>query len=105
MTSADFMRFMIIIMLGIMAFVTFLVTGTILGLMWLDTWSCARCHRYPVGLYILAIMAVLYFISLAYEIADAPFFWSKWIKANWVTIVVVTTGVSASIFVINWWWI
>src|SRR5215813_11488416 len=105
MTSADLTRFIIIISLGIISFVTFLVAGTILGLMWLDTWSCSECKRYPVGLYVLALLWLLYIISISYEISDAPEPWEKWMKANWVTMVVVTLSVIVSVLVINWWWL
>ena len=53
MTAADFLRFVIIVSLGVLAFITFLVAGTIVGLMWLDSWTCGTCARYPAGLYIM----------------------------------------------------
>jgi len=43
MTSADFLRFVIIVSLGVLAFITFLVAGTMIGLMWLESWSCGEC--------------------------------------------------------------
>lgn len=105
MTSADLMRFIIIISLGIVAFVTFLVAGTILGLMWLDSWSCYGCKRYPVGLWVLGVLGILYIISISYEASEAPEPWEKWVKAHWVVIAVVAFSIAGALLVINWWWI
>ncbi len=104
MTSADIMRFIIIISLGVLAFITFLVAGTIIGLMWLDSWSCGVCKRYPVGLYVLGLLGLLFIISISIEASDAPETWQKWIEANWVTLVVVLASVLTFILVVNWWW-
>ena len=105
MTSADFLRFMIIVSLGVLAFITFLVAGTIIGLMWLDSWSCGSCVRYPVGLYILGLMGILYLISIGIEISDATEPWFEWINKNWVTLVVVMASFITFVIVMNsrWW--
>ena len=79
MTAADFLRFVIIVSLGVLAFVTFLVAGTILGLMWLDSWSCGTCTRYPAGLYILGLLGILMIVSISMEASEAPATWGPWI--------------------------
>ncbi len=104
MTSADIMRFVIIISLGVLAFITFLVAGTIIGLMWLDAWSCGVCKQYPVGLYILGLLGLLFLISIGAEASEAPEPWRKWIETNWVTLSVVMASIVTFIIVINWWW-
>lgn len=105
MTSADVMRFVIIVSLGVLAFITFLVAGTMIGLMWLDSWSCGPCKRYPVGMYILAILGVLLIVSIASEAGDAPEPWEKWIAANKMTLLILAMSLVAFVFVLNgcWW--
>ncbi len=88
MTSADFLRFVIIVSLGVLAFVTFLVAGTIVGLMWIDSFSCGTCKQYPVGLYILGILGILFIISISVEASEAPLVWSPWVAKHWVTLAV-----------------
>jgi len=100
MTSADFMRFMIIISLGVVSFITFLVAGTIVGLMWLDAFTCVTCKRYPVGIYILGILGILFIISIAMEASEAPGPWQKWLKANRMTLIIVTiAGIAAGLVI------
>ena len=82
MTAADFLRFVIIVSLGVLAFITFLVAGTIVGLMWLDSWTCGTCARYPAGLYIMGLLGVLLAASLGMEASEAPAIWGPWIKKN-----------------------
>src|SRR3974390_2251376 len=89
MTSADFMRFIIIVSLGVLAFVTFLVAGTIIGLMWLDSWSCGACKQFPVGIYILGLLGILFLVSISIEASEAPEAWEAWIKKNWMTLAIV----------------
>ena len=105
MTSADFMRFVIIVSLGVLAFITFLVAGTIIGLMWLDSWSCGSCKTYPVGIYILGLLGILFLVSIGIEASEAPEAWEDWIKRNWVTLVVVLVSFITFILVVNarWW--
>jgi hypothetical protein len=99
MTSADVMRFIIIISLGVLAFITFLVAGTMIGLMWLDDWSCGVCQDYPVGLYILGLLGILFLVSIGMEASEAPEPWEAWVKANWVTLVVIIVS-AVTFFVI-----
>ncbi|MGO9543960.1 MAG: hypothetical protein ACLPPF_04100 [Rhodomicrobium sp.] len=102
MTSADFLRFVIILSLGVLAFITFLVAGTIIGLMWLDSWSCGECRQYPVGIYILGLLGVLLLISVGIEASEAPEPWEKWIKANLNTVVIGGVSCVTFILVMNW---
>ena len=105
MTSADCMRFVIIVSLGVLAFVTFLVAGTIIGLMWLDSWRCGSCKETPVGIYILGLLGILFLVSIAMEASDAPEAWQDWIKKNWMTLVIVVASFITFIIVVNarWW--
>jgi hypothetical protein len=105
MTAADFLRFVIIVSLGVLAFITFLVAGTIIGLMWLDSWSCGDCKQYPVGIYILALLGILYLISIGMEASDAPEPWEKWIKANKNTLIIGGVSLVTFLLVLNWRWI
>jgi hypothetical protein len=101
MTSADFMRFIIIISLGVVSFITFLVAGTIVGLMWLDSFTCVTCKKYPVGIYILGLLGILYLISIGIEASEAPEPWQKWVKANWMTLAVAAAaGIAAGLVMI-----
>jgi hypothetical protein len=103
MTAADFLRFVIIISLGIVAFITFLVAGTIVGLMWLDSWSCGMCKQSPVGLYILGVLGILLLISIGMEASEAYAPWESWIRESWVTLVVVVASVATYFLVLSWW--
>jgi hypothetical protein len=101
MTCADVTRFIIIISLGVVSFITFLVAGTIIGLMWLDSFSCVTCKRYPVGIYILGVLGILYLISIGIEASEAPEPWQKWVKENWVTLAVAAAAGIAAAFVMT----
>ncbi len=105
MTAADFLRFVIIVSLGALAFITFLVAGTIIGTMWLDSWSCGTCNRYPAGLYILGLLGILMIISISVEAGDAPAVWTPWIKANRTTLIVGIISFIVFLVVMNsrWW--
>ncbi len=94
MTSADLMRFLIIISLGVLAFITFLVAGTTIGLMWLDSWRCGVCQQYPVGLYILGLLGLLILVSIGIEVSEAYEPWNKWIRGNWVTLAVALASLA-----------
>ena len=80
MTAAQLLHFFIVIGLGILAFLTFIVAGTILGLMIAED-GC-NCIQYPIGLYVLGILWLLLLITIIREIIDGPFFTSKWITDN-----------------------
>ncbi len=105
MTAADFLRFVIIVSLGVLAFITFLVAGTLIGLMWLDSWACGDVNQYPVGLYVLALLGILYLVSIGMEASDAPEHWEKWIKANKNTLIIGGVSLVTFLLVLNWRWI
>ena len=70
MTVTDVARFALIIALGLLALVTFLIAGTIVGLMWADGIQC-NCLHYPIGLYVLGLFGLLLLASLIGEAFDA----------------------------------
>ena len=81
MTAAQLVHFFIVIGLGILAFLTFLVAGTIVGLMIVEDSGC-NCIHYPIGLFVLGLLWLLLLVSLIREIADSPIFDSTWIRNN-----------------------
>jgi hypothetical protein len=105
MTAADFLRFVIIAGLGVIAFITFLVSGTIVVLMWLDSFRCGTCSPHPAGMYVLAAMGVLLIASAGIEAGDAPNAWWPWIKANRDTLIIGAVSFVALLVVMNsrWW--
>jgi hypothetical protein len=77
-TAADIGRFLIIIMLGVLAAVTFLVAGTVVILMAVDSAAC-DCFRYfPVGLAVLGILGLIFLIDLILEAVEAPSVIQEW---------------------------
>lgn len=79
MTATDVARFALIIALGLLALVTFLIAGTIVGLMWADGSDC-NCVHYPIGLYVLGLFGALLIASMISESFDAPEVFEKWAK-------------------------
>lgn len=61
---ADVLRLFVITGLGVLAVVTFLVAGTITGLMIVDNESCKYCDTYPIGLWILGLLGALFAYSM-----------------------------------------
>ena len=116
MLAAVFFRFLLIFGLGILAFITFLVAGTLLGLMWLDAWRCGDCMRYPVGLYILGLLGLLILGTIGFEASAAAVIWRGWFKtsrtwflANITTVILILLSIATFFLVINWpsiadWW-
>lgn len=103
MTLADIARFALITALGILAFIVFLIVGTLIGLMYLDPYEC-RCFDPfpPVGLYALGFAGLLFLLSMAREaVVDAPPKLKAWGLNNMAAI---ATGVIslAVIFIIFW---
>lgn len=70
MTVTDVARFALIIALGLLALVTFLIAGTIVGLIWVDGSDC-NCVHYPIGLFVLALFGILLLASMIGEASDA----------------------------------
>jgi hypothetical protein len=81
MTAAQLLHFFIVIVLGILAFITFLVAGTILGLMIVEDLRC-NCVQYPIGLYVLGALWLLLLIGVIREVIDGPFFTLHWIRRH-----------------------
>lgn len=78
MTGADVGRFVLLIALGIFAFLAFLYAGTIVGLMWLESSYC-NCLYFPVGLYVLALLAILVIATMISEAIDMPVIVQGWV--------------------------
>ena len=87
MTAAQLLHFLIVIGLGILAFLTFLVAGTILGLMIVEDSGC-NCIQYPIGLYVLGILGLLFLISAIRELVDGPYFTWDWVSGNQEALIV-----------------
>jgi len=81
MTGADVGRFVLLIALGLFAFLTFLYAGTIVGLMWLESSYC-NCLYFPVGLYVLGLLAILIIATMISEAIDMPMIVQNWIDAR-----------------------
>jgi hypothetical protein len=105
MTAADFLRFVIIVSLGVLAFITFLVAGTIIVLMWLDSFRCGTCSPHPAGMYILALLGALLAASLGMEAGEAPGHWGPWISKNRDLLIITAISSIALLAVLNsrWW--
>src|SRR5262245_53778204 len=81
MTAAHLVQFLIIVALGILAFLTFLVAGTILALMIYEDSRCL-CLQYPLGLWVLGFFGLLLLVGLILELINSPVFTVKWINDN-----------------------
>lgn len=78
MTAAQVLHFVIVIGLGILAVITFIVAATIMGLMIVEDSGCNCSIQYPVGLYVLGLLGILFLYGLIRELIDAPVFTTKW---------------------------
>lgn len=79
MTAAQLIHFAIVISLGILAFLTFLVAGTILGLMIVEDIGCDYCVTTPVGLFVLGFLGLLLLISAVRELIEGPYLTWDWL--------------------------
>lgn len=79
MTAADVARFALIIGLGVLAFITFIVAATIVGLMWVESSHC-NCVHYPVGLYVLGLIGIFIIASLINESLYVQPVFEDWLK-------------------------
>lgn len=78
LTAADIGRFIIIAALGVLAAITFLVAGTIIVLMSVETSGC-NCFVYtPVGLFVLFLLGLCFFVGIIIEAVDAPEVFQAW---------------------------
>jgi hypothetical protein len=111
MLAARIFRYIIIVNLGILAAITFLVAGTLVGLTWFDSWRCGSCLTVPAGIYILAIFGLLLLGKMAFEAGEAAVIWrtyllawGRWARANWPIPLVLALSVVTFFLVTNWWW-
>jgi hypothetical protein len=87
MTAAQVVHFLIVIGLGILAFITFVVAGTILGLMIVEDSGC--CVQYPIGLYVIGVLGILLLISLIRALVlESPVFEAAWLRNNQEALIV-----------------
>jgi uncharacterized BrkB/YihY/UPF0761 family membrane protein len=87
-SSAIALKFLAIVLLGLLALITFLVTLTILGLMVVDPTGCGDCLRYPMGLWALVTLGVFFLISMGMEWAEARKPFRDWMEENWIVAVI-----------------
>lgn len=59
---------------------------------------------YPVGIWILGLLGILFLISIGLELSDAPEAFDKWCRANWAVLFVIIASIVAFIVILNWWW-
>jgi endonuclease/exonuclease/phosphatase (EEP) superfamily protein YafD len=97
MTTAQILHFLIAIGLGILAFLTFIVAMTILGLMLVE--DC-YCVQYPIGIYVLGILGILLLASLIMELIEAPLFSADWLTTNRQALILAILILLAIIFVL-----
>ncbi|MEJ2124494.1 MAG: hypothetical protein P8Y67_05915 [Alphaproteobacteria bacterium] len=104
LTALDIGRFCIIIALGFMATLTFLVSGTILLLMIVETGDC-KCFVYmPAGLFVLMIFGISLLVGAIIEGVDAPEVFQNWYsssKENRELLVLFTISFLAILIVLN----
>ncbi|MGB0084534.1 MAG: hypothetical protein WBP94_04060 [Rhodomicrobiaceae bacterium] len=79
MTVNDVARFALIIVVGILAFITFIVASTIVGLMWAEASRC-NCANYPVGLYVLGLLGIFFIASIISESLDIQPVFEDWME-------------------------
>jgi hypothetical protein len=87
MTAAQILHFFILIGLAILAFITFLVAGTILALMIVEDAHC-KCVHFPVGLIVLFVFWILLLIWLIRELIDSPVLNIEWIRNHQEALIV-----------------
>jgi hypothetical protein len=80
MTAAQILYILAVLILGILAFITFIVAATILGLMVVETNQYPLV--YPVGLYVLGLVGIIFLAQIIRALIDAPIFTTAWIKSN-----------------------
>ncbi len=102
MNLTDVGRFGLIVALGLLALVTFLIAGTIVGLMWVESSDC-NCVHYPIGLYVLGLLGILLLASIIGEIFDATTrsWFEEWAENR--REVLVAAGIF--LIVLIWLWI
>lgn len=103
MTLADIARFAVIIALGILAFIVFLIAGTLIGLMYVDPEGCRCVYPFPpVGLYTLGVAGALLLLSMARAAAiEAPPKLKAWGLNN--TAAIATGVISLVVLLLVFW--
>jgi hypothetical protein len=99
MTAAQIIHFVVAIGLGILAFLTFIVAATILGLMLVEDSRCA-CPQYPIGLYVLGLLGLLLLGTIISELIEAPLFSADWITSNQQALILALLVLLAIIWVL-----
>src|SRR5690349_5898181 len=99
MTAAHVVQYFILIFLGIFAFITFLVAGTILGLMIHEDSRCL-CSQYPIGLWVLGLFWLLLLIGLIIELVNSRIFEIEWLRANREALIVALLILLALILIL-----
>jgi hypothetical protein len=77
-TAADIGRFLIILSLGALSILTFMVAGTIVILMAVETNGVDWFKYHPVGLVVLGLLGLLFIIDIIIESVDAPTVIQTW---------------------------
>lgn len=99
MTAAHVLQYIILIILGIFAFITFLVAGTILGLMIHEDSRCL-CSQYPIGLWVLGLLWLLLLIGLIIELVNSKVFELDWLRNNQEALIVALLILLALILIL-----
>jgi hypothetical protein len=100
MTAAQLVHFLILIGLGILAFITFIVAATIMGLMIVEDSACA-CVHYPIGLYVLGLLGLLLLIGLIRSLVlDSPVFTAEWLTRNQQALIIALIVLLALIIIL-----
>ncbi len=86
-----------------LAIVTFLVAGTIIGLMIVEN-GCDRgyCMGSPVGVWVLGLLGVLFVKSMVEEWAEIPVVAKTWYKTNQTNVLISAIIILVFIFIFSW---
>lgn len=82
MTAADIGRFILIVGLGALSFITFLFAGTIVVLMAVLSSGCNCFTYFPVGLAVLGLLGLIFLIDMIIDITSAPSILQAWYKGD-----------------------
>ena len=81
-TAADIGRFLVIMGLGLLATTTFLVAGTVVILMAVDSAASNAFRYFPVGIAVMGILGLFFLIDTIVEAIDAPTVFHKWLMSS-----------------------
>ncbi len=99
--SAIAAKFLIITLLGFLAFITFLVTLTILGLMVVDPTGCRDCLRYPIGVWALGVLGLFFIVTMSQEWGEARKPMREWLDKNPTTAAVAIIIVLVFLYIFS----